>query len=244
MIRRFIRRLISRKSRVSFSDAVVTEEVSPLESRSFLMFEPKPTDFYHYLEQIEGESVKTYNDEEFRLRGVKQYHLKQKAIVNESGNNSFCPLPEKTVFLGKVRFYNLREDQLGFLLWSMTLEKDSLMNLGKAKSYGYGAVKLNILSIRKFHLGQAYDLSTKLNLCPYEDLDIEQMIEKYKSTINTRLVSGNIEKYPSVIALFTMKDQTKILNNNKTSYMNLKEFGNQKNTCAALPHLAKLYKTK
>lgn len=238
----------NRKSRVSFSDAVILNESMPVEVRSLTLSEPKTTFYYNYLEQKEGIPVKTYNAEEFRLRGVKQYHLREKALADEAKDvknrmirNSFRPLSDKAMFQGKVRFHNLREDELGLLLWSMKLEPDSLLNVGKAKAYGYGAVKLNILSVQEFKLSKAYDLSDGLNISPYEDLDADKMIGKYKKEMNKQMRSGTIESHPSVVAFFTLKDQTKMLSH-ATAYMSLEKIGSQKRENIALSHPSELYK--
>lgn len=240
----------SRKSRVSFSDAVVLDKAIPSKISSLVLSGPKTTFYYNYLEQEEGSQVKTYNAEEFRLRGVKQYHLKKKALADAAGDekNRMIPLSEGTMFRGKVRFRNLRADELGLLLWSMKLEPDSLMNVGKAKAYGYGAVKLNLLSVKEFKLSKAYDLSAGLNMFPYEDLEADKMIEKYKREMNKQMGPETIESHPSVVALFMLKDQTKILNrkilNKDTAYMSLKDFERQKKDHIALSHPSELYKTE
>mgnify|MGYP000143356245 FL=1 len=104
------------------------------------------------------------------MRGVKQYWLHQSAGENVGLNNNknitseIHALPEKTVFVGKVRFKNLTKQELGLLLWAMRLERDSQMNIGKAKAYGYGRIALNIKSAKKINLQSAYECNGEARL--------------------------------------------------------------------------------
>ena len=51
---------------------------------------------------------------------------------------------------------NLTEEELGLLLWAIRLEKNSQMNIGKAKAYGYGRVSVVIKSAKKIDLQKSY----------------------------------------------------------------------------------------
>lgn len=213
------------KSKVSFSDAVITNSPGEMEQVQYIMGEPGPTCYMNYLEQ-DGDETTTYNSEQFCLRGVKQYWLKDKVepsqeIENKEMVSTMKPLPEKTKFVGKIRYHNLTEEELGLLLWSIRLEESSWMNVGKAKAYGYGAVKINIVYAKEIDLKKAYSL-TKLCLDPYTDIEIDKKINAYKSIINQTLEGKNIDNHLSVKTLLAMKDSKKILP--KTGYMSLDDY--------------------
>ena len=71
------------------------------------------------------------------------------------------------VYGERFGFHNLTDEELGLLIWSVRLNKKSWMNVGKAKSYGYGNIQLQIQKAVEVNLQKAYDLS-ELNLDPYE----------------------------------------------------------------------------
>lgn len=220
----------SYKSKVSFSDAVIVNSTSEMKEKKYILGEPSPTCYMNYLEQDEYGT--TYNSDGFCLRGMKQYWLKKEVdppqqIKNEAVASTLSPLPVHTKFRGKVRYHNLTKEELGLLLWGIRLEKSSWMNLGKAKAYGYGAVKINIISAKNMDIEKAYSL-TEFYLNPYKDIEIDEMINTYKNSINKTLKEQKIDDFLSVKTLLAMKDAEKILDISKTKYMSLDEY-KQKN---------------
>lgn len=216
----------SYKSRLSFSDAVVKKTVAESErSANVILSEPKPTSYMDYLEQSNRKGTVTYNSNEFRLRGVKQYWLHQSAGENVGLNNNknitseIHALPEKTVFVGKVRFKNLTKQELGLLLWAMRLERDSQMNIGKAKAYGYGRIALNIKSAKKINLQSAYECMEKLDLSPFEDIAVDDEIMAYKIYMAKNQNLKTIEDSPRIRDFLAMKDSKKIPNKDAIRYM-------------------------
>lgn len=220
----------SYKSRLSFSDAVVKKTVAESErSANVILSEPKPTSYMDYLEQSNRKGTVTYNSNEFRLRGVKQYWLHQSAGENVGLNNNknitseIHALPEKTVFVGKVRFKNLTKQELGLLLWAMRLERDSQMNIGKAKAYGYGRIALNIKSAKKISLQSAYECMEKLDLSPFEDIAVDDEIMAYKIYMAKNQNLKKIEDSPRIRDFLAMKDSKKIPNKDAIRYMCLED---------------------
>lgn len=153
----------ARKTRVSFSDAVQVQPPKELPPRFLTLSEPRPTDCLNYLDQSSGET--SYNSRQMQLRGAKQYWLHREADPgvepgheNKNLDSLLNPLDSGSRFQGTIRFKNLRKHELGLLLWSVRLEDSSWMNIGKGKPYGYGAVKLSILSVRSLDYRKAYGL--------------------------------------------------------------------------------------
>lgn len=120
-------------------------------------------------------------------------------------------------FTGKVRFKNLTEEELGLLLWAIRLEKNSWTNIGKAKSFGYGCVSVQITSAKRINYEKAYNIQSMLNLTPFEQLDVDQMIDCYKKIVAEW---GEVEK-SHISDFFKMKDSTKIPNEEDIRYMSI-----------------------
>lgn len=216
----------SYKSKLSFSDAVLLEEAGHGKEQKLILAEPKPTSYLDYLKQNEKNTV-TYNADDFELRGVKQYWLHKQPvsvdapIKNENAASRICPLEAGAKFTGKIRFQNLTEDELGLLLWAVRLNEGSQMNVGKAKSYGYGRVSVEIKKARKLDKEKAYRSGETLCLDPFSDIEIDKAIGDYKTEINHYLGSRTIDELPHIRNFFSMKDSRNIPDDSQTRYMKL-----------------------
>lgn len=222
----------SYKSKLSFSDAVLEDNAEIGAEQKLILAEPKPTSYLDYLKQNKDTPV-TYNTDGFELRGVKQYWLHKSlvhtdgGINNENAASTICPLREGAKFAGKIRFQNLTEDELGLLLWAVRLNEGSQMNVGKAKSYGYGRISVAITEARKFDLQRAYQSDGILYLDPFDDIEIDQAIDNYKKGINQYLGKKTIDELPHIRDFFDMKDSGKIPNDSDTRYMKIKNENNK-----------------
>lgn len=129
--------------RVSFENAHLSE--GKVEKNTVpVMYVPKAQCALNYLEENTGLA---YEDPDFTLRGLKQYWLRRdvyQGSLKEEHTKSMDMAHAGSVFLGKIRFYNLRPDELGLLLWSLELNQNSEQNWGYAKPLGYGRIKLKI----------------------------------------------------------------------------------------------------
>ena len=228
----------SYKSRVSFSDAVITKEgPGPRRRIGVILAEPKPSSFADYLVQ-KGETIKyTYNSEGFELRGVKQYWLHDKPVVppasdKEAVKSSLYPLSDGTEFEGVVRFSNLDKLELGLLLWSIRLEENSYVNIGQGKAYGYGVSKIDLLSVRQYDKEKAYDIGGAFVLNPYDEetLNADELIDGYKQALQERL-GTQIDSNPSIRSFTLMKDSAEIPHGSLTEYMSVND-GDYRNRTA------------
>ena len=187
----------SRKTRVSFSDAVIIESGRKLveQTKTYILSSPKPTSYFDYIEQSKDgdKGVISYNgyldckdknikrgNGKFTIRGIKQYWnmaepTPQSMDAGGEIASVFKTLPSGTQFRGTVRFHNLREEELGLLLWSLQLDGNSNQNIGKAKAYGYGTIKIfdSSIEIWIFDPVKAYSLD-KLNPDPYINMTEEK----------------------------------------------------------------------
>lgn len=230
----------SYKSKVSFSDAVAESGKEATEWKNPILRSPKPTSYFDYLVQGKNNSNQavTYNDSNMQLRGVKQYWLHDEVARNEMDRRTkdgeeegFYPLEEKTEFRGKIRFWNMTEDELGLLLWSIQLDSEkSWMNIGKAKPYGYGSISVKITSVKKLDKQKAYSLE-RLELDPLTDIDVAEMIRVYKERMNQFLGKDKIDELPGIKDFFDMKDHSKVPDNSTIKYMSIdnRDYQNREN---------------
>lgn len=215
----------SYKSKVSFSDAVLQGNIKQGTKKKLILAEPKPTSYLDYLKQ-NGNTPVTYNTDHFELRGAKQYWLHKSLvpvennITNEKAASTITPLEQGAQFIGKVRFQNLTEDELGLLLWAIKLNQDSQMNVGKAKAYGYGRISLEITETVKVDMKRAYQSDTELCLNPFTKVDVDRVIEHYKTEINQYL-GKPIDQLPHIRDFFLMKDAGRIPDDKQTRYMKI-----------------------
>lgn len=220
------------KSKLSFSDAVIQEGFENGAEQKLILAEPKPTSYLDYLKQNEDNPV-TYNTDGFELRGTKQYWFHKSLVPaeistqNEGVASAICPLKKGAKFIGKIRFQNLTEDELGLLLWAVRLNDGSQMNVGKAKSYGYGRISVTITNARKLDLKNAYKTDGMLCLDPFCEVDVDSTIECYKKKINEYLGEKTIDELPHIRDFFIMKDSNKIPDSKRTRYMKIKNERNQ-----------------
>ena len=150
------------RGRVQFSACFADAGMAPMPEETRILQNPKPSFFPAYLKQRPGlanrDDYKTFLDERAELRGWKRYP----ALLSQDGQpdtgmkqeskevfTHFCPLPAGTTFTGSVRYHNLREVELGALLWSLRLknQKYHCHSIGMAKPYGFGKVKIEINGI-------------------------------------------------------------------------------------------------
>ena len=157
--------------RVSFEDARfagaddgVWYSKEPIVLR--VLASPKPTTFQHYLIQNRKNghdpdrrsSLAHYGSspKKTQIRGYKHYwHKGQDPAIeataeerkHETQLTRIRPLKAGVRFAGRIRFENLRDEELGALLWALTLsdpagEKQYRHELGMGKPLGMGAVRI------------------------------------------------------------------------------------------------------
>ena len=173
---------------------------------------PKPTTFQHYLVQNKRaghnadkkESLAHYGSRRgsTQIRGHKLYWIKGnlpdiKASTEERQHESqltrILPLKPEIRFSFKVRFENLREEELGAILWAMSLpgdaDKEYRHRLGMGKPLGMGTVSLKNLVVRKTQRTERYKSLFEGNTWYQADEVIEpgQYIKKFETYILEKL---------------------------------------------------------
>jgi CRISPR-associated protein (TIGR03986 family) len=156
------------RGRVHIGHLVAQNKPSLLPLVTTILGNPKPTYYPNYICQDEekgilkeGEEYKTLLDEGSQIRGWKRYPVRKdgfkpfappppmvKGKTNEDVATHFKPLPSESTFKGKIRFHNLRPEELGAVVWALTWGGNEKLrhSIGMAKPYGFGSVQIKITS--------------------------------------------------------------------------------------------------
>ena len=231
------------KSKLAFTDAVVCGEPIKMQKEERVLAEPKPSSYLDYLNQMEPSS---YNSQDMKLRGIKQYWLHDDLApisgeVKETVKTELKPLAKGTEFNGKIRFNNLTQDELGLLVWSIKLEKDSMMNIGMGKAYGFGVISVSDVEVKTVCNDKAYSLDKGLDFNPFEKKDADELIEVYKEAVNKLLDGKKIDELPSIQNFFLIKDFTRKPAESEIRYMNInkREYQNRTKPLQTIKELTK-----
>ena len=246
----FARKENAYASRVSVGDFRALGKPAECEKVSMTLGGPKPSYYPGYLK--DGKNYNDCNDTKqsdkpepgFQLRGHKQYWLKPvetpPAVKNENMNNPFRPLAPGTKFQGVVRYENLTREELGLLIWSLRLKRDSSepheyrQSIGMGKPYGYGRIKVTLDAVLAFDLEAMYR-PEGLFAAPKE-LDpgtIDAYVAAYDKSAADALAGKGKKKgkpkrslleFPEIQDFLRMKRL--IAEGNEFSYMALEEYRN------------------
>lgn len=234
------------KGRVFIEDARITKNTKLYESYTFVLGSPKATCLINYLEQPSAnieESIKTYNDDNFSIRGIKQYWLKKNAIVevkqdkdkeeNKKIQSEIKPLSTGCEFEGRIYFENLHEDELGLLIWSLRLNENCQQNIGTGKPYGFGRIEIKDLELQIENLDKKYNSFSKAKEF-HELKDYNIYINKYKDYMKNKKI--DIDGISSIKEFFNIKSNIVDGNLEKYKYMDVKQFTKR----GALPRINKV----
>ena len=141
------------RSRVSFEDFQTS--AAPSQHIKMSGGGPKPSSFPDYLLD-----KKSYNHGDFRLRGIKQYWLQPSQVpdqseIKEKMGTDLTLMEPGTQFTGRIHFRNLSKDELGLLLWCLSLDdgleedKTYFQTVGKGKPWGYGRMKVTLDAVEQ-----------------------------------------------------------------------------------------------
>lgn len=162
------------KGRVQFELATPEGEVKVEEQPAAILSSPKPTYFPNYIAQeaagpawkLKGGEraqyatyLETSASKAPKLRGWKRYPARPDGEIGVQEPNGpdqvknkkiqlhLRPLASGCRFSGRLHFQNLRPEELGALLWSLSLgDTGARHSLGMGKPFGFGQVRLSINS--------------------------------------------------------------------------------------------------
>ncbi len=160
----------SLRGRVSCETALVEGEPQVEQQPDTILNSPKPTYFPNYITQDTnpetwklntGKQYATYMETQQSrsptLRGFKRYParpedmthvqmLTEEQRVNRKIQVRLYALPKMTVFSGRILFHNLKQEELGALLWAVAWGGEETLRhgLGMGKPFGFGQVRFEI----------------------------------------------------------------------------------------------------
>lgn len=130
------------KGRISFSHFKAQGSPKSFAKQSLILSTPRPTFYPYYIDQTPN--TQTYDETDSRLSGFKFYVPRHNIMDHKGNGNSnilshILPLDKGTTFTGTLRYFNLKKEELGLLLLTLTFLQDKhYYKIGGAKPYGFG----------------------------------------------------------------------------------------------------------
>ena len=256
----------SLKSRISFGLCSITDtSINPKATKATILNGPKATYFPNYLHQqtinnrlAPKKPYTTYMDRHAELRGWKRYparsenQVKVQSLEGKQKENKLVqvilnPLPANTQFKGKIRFHNIRPEELGALIWALEWggEKELMHSLGMGKPFGFGQLTIAVDEAHVFH-------NTTLKEKHYQAEELKTFTEgkaqQFLATIQEAYKQAgkqNWQESPQIQNLLAMANpQAPIAKMGKLKYMHMgmsirdNEFVQAKKEGMALPDYA------
>ncbi len=188
------------KCEYSDGDIWLKEEPIPV-----MLASPKPTTFQHYLVQDSNKKhdpdnknrlahYNTPSPSETVIRGFKFYWHKKEVKFEDPDKidkslklySLIKPIREGVTFNFRIYFDNLRDCELGALLWVLKLPSDKYCHtLGMGKPLGMGAVKIEpklFICKRKERYMRLFD-GDNWDLAVKEESSIQHFLEKFEKEV-------------------------------------------------------------
>jgi len=203
------------KGRVQFSHFKCVSHNGELPLQKVVLGTPRASYYPIYIRQKSRDNYVTYMDANFEIAGRKRYPVHKgskpenpKDTGNEKTLTKFKPLKEGAVFKGKIRFHNLRPEELGALFSALTFHGTSgcYHSLGLAKPLGYGKVEMKLRS----------------------SFDQESYMKRFEFEIGKQI--SNWHSSPSITELLTMASEQNNRGNSTLEYISLEDFAKCKNS--------------
>ncbi len=158
-----------------------------------------------------GLDYTTWDDDNARIRGWKRYpntdnwqaqfdinHDVQANVENlrhkdrTAMQNKLFPAKPGALFTGKIRFHNLKPQELGALLWAVTfgLNKDCFHKVGLGKPMGFGQVQCQIDGINASQNSQILQGKQPVN-----DEQISQWVAQFETMMNQHYQTYSDEQH-------------------------------------------------
>jgi hypothetical protein len=156
------------------------------------------------------------------LKGWKRYPVRSKvseipevAEGNEEFAQHFIPLAAGSVFECDMRYFNLKREELGALLYAMNFFKGAIYSIGFGKPYGFGQVTIELSG----------------------NDEIELLKQEFIS-----LISSKIEGYTDSVQLHELKEMMTLHPEKEhfLEYMSLAEYNEHKEDGSSLPYYSQL----
>lgn len=209
------------QGRINIEPLLAEGKATPLpEMVQTVLGQPRPTYYPNYIEQqtdttgkVTGQDYQTYEDKEAKIRGWKRYPVrpagqppkpadpprrKKDGTINREATVCFTPLEAGATFTGRLHVHNLRPIELGALFWALSWGGDPSKrhNIGMAKPYGYGTIRLEVIP----EGCQLHDMQYK----PLTQEDLAQYRQRFCQTMAAAV--PNWQHSPQIRELLAMAD--------------------------------------
>jgi CRISPR-associated protein (TIGR03986 family) len=228
------------KSRVQFSDAVLSNKETSIVSKPVVLGAPKPSFLGAYIEQPEPEQYYSYGyhneTETAKVAGWKRYPVMKELRENELLNDNekvqtkLELLTENHTFQGRVVFHNLKREELAALVWvlSMNNSSDLYHSLGHGKPLGAGAIQ--------FELKLNSDLM-RSNSGELDNITVKDLVQEFTMHMDGQLKLGQWLETPQLKHLLALSDDY-ISHENDFFYPKLEDFQKIKNNKSSIDPLS------
>jgi len=169
---------------------------------------PKPTYYPNYISQEgAGRDYKTLMDRDAKIRGWKRYPVRNSSVTppgpgsdQQRVTSKWICVEKGTAFEGRIVVHNLRPVELGALLWTIDFggSKNLCHSLGKAKPFGFGAVRLRL---------KGTDLYKVNGMKPCDESVAQDSIQAFESYMEGKVKSW--KGSPQLRELLEMADPQK-----------------------------------
>jgi len=211
------------KGRVMFSTCKLVNKAVFAGVRKVVLSTPRSSYFPYYIKQSSnGQKVARYNTYNTggELRGFKRYPVRNErnvytqnlSDVSDDMKTAFNPLKEESVFIGKVKFHNLRKDEIGALISAITMHdtKGLFHSIGYAKPLGYGKVSVDSLVSGLKYSAEDYIRGFELLMLNNNpNWNIDELLNMANENSNPSIKL----KYTDVTEFQLMKDSGEFLQN-------------------------------
>ena len=218
------------RGRIRIGMAHPQQQVSATAPVSVVMGGPKPSYYPFYLQQEGEDEPTTWLDEKGKAAGWKRYQVRETHHVpplpeklNEKMMTTFHPLETGSRFRTTIHLHNLREYELGALIWALDYgqRQECFHSIGRGRPLGFGKVKLSIVaSALRDVLGNSV-----------ADEAIDRCRDAFRSWMEHRSGGdwGAWEKSPTIRELVATAMSFPAIEQDRLNYMSAKQYQNAKN---------------
>lgn len=211
----------SYKGLLSFEDCIcITSHKAKFKNYNVILGEPHATSYNLYLKQENNgdNGIINYNDE-FTIRGIKQYWIKDYITVSDVGNNpnvfsKINAMDENNEFKGKIHFKNLSKEELGLVLWALKVDEKAHENIGMGKPYGFGHIVIDDIKVKTEDYEKKF---LSMDMDCFIEKDKEDFINAYKNSLGVKAKSKSIDEFKKIKTNIINKEQK-----NMFRYMKIK----------------------
>ena len=212
------------KGRVQVGNAFATKDIADEDLHEVVkgvLGTPRGSFYPFYILQGD-DKYKTYEDDN-GISGRKRYRIHSggstvelpKGNGNENVGVTFKPIPAGQKFIMRINVHNLKKVEVGALLSAITLHKQSKVwhNIGLAKSFGFGKLHCESLTLRGFN-GKEHDYIVTFEREMADFTSKEYQGLSWLNTEQTKYLFGIMSEHKSSeLEMMVLKDYTKAKRN-------------------------------